>query len=174
MDFSYHTLPKQLCYIRLVDMGGRQAKPAFLIPSKKPQEGTSVASAASPRRHSAFINTSDFLANLECTVAMAKTHELLRWITNMNVVQYCQPIPTTQHIFSLEASFLHLLSSSSSSFLHCPPHTDPKISQIKIPFPPKIMTATVLTRIGGKCVERMINKREVLRILRHTLHPIKR
>jgi len=37
------------------------------------------------------------------------------------------------------------------------------------------MTATVLTRIGGKCVERMINKRgEVLRILRRKLHPIKK
>ena len=116
-------------------MGGRQAKPAFLIPSKKPQEGTSDASAASPWRHSAFINTSDFLANLEGTVAMAKTHELLCWITNMNVVQYCQPIPTTQHIFSLEASFLHLLSSSSSSFLHCPLILTPKHHK-KIPFPP--------------------------------------
>lgn len=83
------------CYIRLVDMGGRQAKPAFSNPSKMPQEETRVASAASPRWHSAFVNTTDVLANLECTVAMAKIHELLRWttITNMNVVQDCQPNP---------------------------------------------------------------------------------
>jgi len=37
------------------------------------------------------------------------------------------------------------------------------------------MTATVLTRIGGICVERMINETgEVLRILRCKLHPIKK
>jgi hypothetical protein len=108
------------CYIRLVDMGGEQAKPAISNPSKMPQQGTGVASAASPWWHSAFVNTSDFLANLECTVARAKTHEQLRWISNTYVVQDCHPILTTQFIFSLETSFLNLQSSSSSSFLHCP------------------------------------------------------
>lgn len=139
------------CYIRLVDMGGEQAKPVISNPSKMPQQGTGVASAASPWWHSAFGNTTDFLANLERTVAMAKTREL-RWISNTNDVQDCQPIPTTQLIFSLEASFLHLLSSSSSSVLHLPQLNDPRTSWTKIPFLPKIMTATVLTRTKGKDV----------------------
>lgn len=111
------------CYIRLVDMGGRQTKPAFSNPSKMPQEETRVASAASPRCHSNFVNTTDVLANLERTVAMAKIRELLCWIMiTWTPFKTATPIPNTQLIFSLEASFLHLLSSSSSIFYSSYPH----------------------------------------------------
>lgn len=111
-----------LCYIRLVDMGGRQAKPAFLKPNKMPQEETRVASAASPRWHSAFVNTTDVLANFECTVAMAKIRELLRWITitNINVVQDCHPNP--DHPTHLRSWSFFLASSIFIFIIFFPSH----------------------------------------------------